>query len=82
MRFDVDWGLVGIWCLGGFAAFCVAVLFVAVASDGFASAECIKRGFPESRVLWRIEWTPERKVFCIKRQDQSDVVVPLEEIDG
>ncbi len=39
-----------------------------------ANSACLQGGYPESKMDWQL------KTYCVKRQDQTDVVVPLAEV--
>lgn len=36
---------------------------------------CLEHGYPSSRVMW-----PDAARYCIKRVDQTDVVIPLDSV--
>jgi hypothetical protein len=68
--------------LDAFATFgltAVSVLFI-LAIIGHASCRmlaeptCLRAGYPEVKLTWTL------RAFCVKRIDQTDVVVPIEEV--
>lgn len=51
-----------------------AIIFLAIGAKMSASAECLAAGYPRAK----INYTLTR--YCIKRVDQTDVVVPLADL--
>lgn len=62
--------------LSGFIALVVVFLLVMfgvyVPIGASTSQHCLKAGFPQHQVTWNLDR------YCIKRVDQTDVVVPFE----
>lgn len=62
-----------VWTIIGLAVFFIW-LILAVSQKASISRTCLLAGFPSSATDWRMNG------FCIKRVDQTDVVVPVESI--
>lgn len=58
-------------CALGFLVLCYGAL-----RSAQISAQCVVRGYPSSKTLFGSEGFTG---YCVKRVDQTDVVVPLEE---
>jgi hypothetical protein len=56
-----------------FAAMAMASIAVCVflVADARADAACLRAGYPSARIDWSLN------AYCVKRVDQTDVVVPL-----
>lgn len=63
----------------GLVLFLGAILLLVLACipacvrEGMTERECLRRGYPNASITWGGYGTP----YCIKRLDQTDVVVPL-----
>jgi hypothetical protein len=72
-RSSIDWELVGAIAGMLLAAGVVVVAIVAGGARVLTISACLHAGYPDGKVTWNLER------FCVKRVDQTDVVVPLDE---
>lgn len=52
---------------GIFVALCMGFVY----KNMEASSACLQAGYPQGKLDWKF------KTYCVKRQDQTDIVVPL-----
>lgn len=62
--------LLAILAFGAIVAFSIGAIYKRME----ATSECLQAGYPSSRMDWQL------KTYCVKRQDQTDIVVPLAEV--
>lgn len=56
-------------------AFVLGLLVVGLVVSSRAEAQCLAAGYPGSSVTWNL------RAYCVKRVNQTDVVVPLREVE-
>jgi len=59
-----------ILAFGAIVAFSIGAIYKRME----AHSACLQEGYPESKMDWQL------KTYCVKRQDQTDIVVPLAEV--
>ena len=74
-RLDREYGIGGLVVFASIVAF-FALVVVTFVVETRASARCLAAGYPESKT------TVGFASYCVKRVDQTDVVVPLADAVG
>jgi hypothetical protein len=74
-RKRADWALIAIVAIIAALVVIVGVTMVYEGAEAALENQCAAAGYPSSKVTWTFDR------YCIKRVDQTDVVVPLGEVE-